>query len=132
MEYHLAIQNQTTVHRWLTPVITATWKTETGRTMVSGQAREKNCTRVHLLRKKLGMVACPATAGSVKYEDHSPSWSVQKGRPYYLQNNQNRKGWRHGPVAELPPSKHKAQSSNPSITKKKKKKKDCKLQWDNI
>jgi hypothetical protein len=35
------------------------------------------------------------TAGSLKQEDHSPRWPVQKTGPY-LKNNQSKKSWRCG------------------------------------
>jgi hypothetical protein len=62
----------------------------------------------------------PATAVSLKYEDHGSGWSRQKVRPY-LQNNQKRKDWRRGSSSRVPASQ--VQSSEFKLISGKKPKK---------
>jgi hypothetical protein len=47
-----------------------------------------------------GHVGYSTMAQSLKSKDHSPGWPGQKARPC-LQNNQSKKGWRHGRVSAL-------------------------------
>jgi hypothetical protein len=70
------------------------------------------------LNRWLGRIAC---AYHPSYKDCSPGLSEHKARPY-LKNNQYEKGWQNDSSAIALLSKHEALSSNPSTTKKEKKK----------
>jgi hypothetical protein len=82
------------------PVILATREAEIRMIIVPGQPGQKNvCESVSQLRKKLGMMML----SSQLQWDHSPGCPEQKARPY-LQNNQNKKGWRYGSSVEHLPT----------------------------
>jgi hypothetical protein len=66
---------------------------EIGRTVVLGQPRQKSLQDSISMEKSWAwwhMSATPATAGSIKWEDHDQGWPRQNMRPY-LQNNQSKK-----------------------------------------
>jgi hypothetical protein len=94
------------------PVILATWEAENRRIVVPGWTGQKSFGDLISMEKKLGIVAhaChPSYPAWAKKRDPSSKITRAKRAGNVVQ------------VVERLPSKHKAMSSNPSTTKKRKK-----------
>jgi hypothetical protein len=80
---------------WLLTVILATWEVEVGRKVVPGQHGEKKVCKTTSQLKKAGF-------GVVGLSSQLQEGSVKIGLP--VQNNQSKKGWRHGSSGRVPRS----------------------------